>query len=192
MRAVFIVALLNFGYFFIESGVAVSTKSVSLFADSVDFLEDASLNLLILLGASWSLRKRANLGMVLAGILLVPSAFTLITAYGKFTHTSPPDAASLGLVGLGALVVNLGCAATLVRFRHHKGSLTQAAFLSARNDVMANIAIILTGLVTHFFVSGWPDLIVGLAIMAMNADAAVKVFRAAHSERKLALEEASS
>ena len=50
----------------------------------------------------------------------------------------------------------------LVRFRAHSGSLTHAAFLSARNNTLANIAIIAAGLVTAATVSSWPDLIVGL------------------------------
>ena len=60
----------------------------------------------------------------------------------------------------------------------------RAAFLSARNDAIANIAIIAAGLVTAFLIrSAWPDLIVGLGIAALNADAAREVFTAARAER---------
>lgn len=87
-------------------------------------------------------------------------------------------------MGLGALVVNLTCALLLVRFRTDRGSLSRAAFLSARNDAIANVAIIVAGLVTAFvFRSAWPDLIVGLGIAAINADAAREVFAAARTER---------
>ena len=76
-RVVRRVALLNLGYFGVEFAVALAIGSVSLFADSIDFLEDASVNLLILLGLGWSLRRRAQLGMALAVILLVPALATL-------------------------------------------------------------------------------------------------------------------
>ena len=66
------------------------------------------------------------------------------------------------------------------------GSLTRAAYLSARNDVAANVAIIVAGLLTALTASHWPDLIVGLGIAAMNADAAREVFEAAHDEHKAA------
>jgi hypothetical protein len=46
-RGVRLVALLNLGYFGVEFVVAAAIGSVSLFADSIDFLEDASINLLI-------------------------------------------------------------------------------------------------------------------------------------------------
>ena len=42
------VALLNLAYFGVEFAVGLAIGSVSLFADSIDFLEDASVNLLIL------------------------------------------------------------------------------------------------------------------------------------------------
>jgi Co/Zn/Cd efflux system component len=70
--AVRLVALLNLGFFGIEFAVAVAIGSVSLFADSIDFLEDASVNLLIAVALGWTPRARARLGMALAGILLVP------------------------------------------------------------------------------------------------------------------------
>jgi Co/Zn/Cd efflux system component len=74
----------------------------------------------------------------------------------------------------------------LMRYRRHGGSLSLAAFLSARNDVLANVAIILAGLVTAYVLSIWPDLIVGLGIAAINADAALKVYNAAQRERDIA------
>jgi Co/Zn/Cd efflux system component len=65
---------------------------------------------------------------------------------------------------------------------HRSGSMTRAAFLSARNDVTANLAIIAAGSLTAYSLSAWPDLIVGLAIAGMNADAARKVWAAARKE----------
>ena len=122
--------------------------------------------------------------MVLAGVILVPVAATLWTAWQKFSLPVPPQPIPLTLTGAGAFVVNLASAFLLARFRHHSGSLTRAAFLSARNDVLANVAIVAAGLVTAVTLSVWPDLIVGLGIAALNADAARQVVNAARAERK--------
>ena len=46
-KAVFFVAILNLLYFFVEFIVALNIRSVSLLADSIDFIEDASINFLI-------------------------------------------------------------------------------------------------------------------------------------------------
>lgn len=178
------VALLNLAYFCVEFAVARRIGSVSLFADSVDFLEDASINILIAVALAWSDKRRAQLGMALAGILLVPGAATLWTAWQKFHLPSPPAPLSLSLAAAGALVVNLSCVLLLARYRKHIGSLTRAAFLSARNDTLANVAMIAVGMVTAYTRSGWPDLIVGLAIAALNADAAMEVWNAARQEQR--------
>lgn len=185
-RVVVVVAGLNLAYFGVEFAVALAIGSVSLFADSIDFLEDASVNLLIAVALGWSATGRARLGMALAGILLVPGLATLWTAWGKFMAPTPPAPLPLTLAGLGALAINLSCAFMLARFRAHSGSLTRAAFLSARNDTVANVAIIAAGFVTAYTHSAWADLIVGLGIAAMNADAAREVWKAAREEHRSA------
>lgn len=181
---VIVVAVLNLAYFGIEFAVALTIGSVSLFADSVDFLEDASLNFLIAVALGWSVTARARLGLALAGILLIPGLATLWTAWHKFMAPVPPAPVPLSLAGLGALVINLSCAFALARFRSHRGSLTRAAFLSARNDAIANVAIVIAGVFTAYTLSGWPDLIVGLGIAAMNANAAREVWSVAREEQK--------
>jgi Co/Zn/Cd efflux system component len=186
-RTMIIVALANLAYFGVEFAVALSIGSVSLFADSVDFLEDASVNFLIVVALGWSARNRARLGMALAGILLAPGAATLWMAWQKLHVPIAPEPFRLSITGLGALAVNLGCAFLLARFHRHGGSLTRAAFLSARNDVIANIAIIAAGfMIAWVWDSAWPDLIVGLFIAAMNADAAREVWSAARKEHRAA------
>ncbi len=186
-RAVRLVAILNLAYFGVEFAVALAIGAVSLFADSIDFLEDASVNFLILVALRWTARRQARVGMALAGILFVPGIATIWTAWGKFNHPTAPDPLPLSLAGAGALAINLFCALMLARYRHYSGSLTKAAFLSARNDALANVAIIVAGLVTAFlWPSAWPDLIVGLGIAVLNADAARAVWLAARAEHRTA------
>ncbi len=183
-RTVLAVAALNLAYFGVELGAALRIGSVSLLADSVDFLEDASVNLLIALALAWSVQARARLGKVLAGVLLLPALAMLWTLGTKIAAPLPPDPFILSLTGAGALAVNLAAALMLARHREHTGSLGRAAFLSARNDALANLAIITAGVVTaYLWRTAWPDVIVGLGIAAMNVDAARQVWAAAHDEQ---------
>jgi Co/Zn/Cd efflux system component len=181
-RTVAWVAALNLAYFGVEFTVARAIGSVALFADSIDFLEDAAVNFLVLVALGWTARRRARVAMLLAALLLVPGVLTLWTAWQKFLLPLPPQPLALSLAALGALAVNLYCAYLLARFRMHGGSLVKAAYLSARNDAAANIAIIAAAIVTLAWVSAWPDLIVGLGIFALNADAAREVLAAARRE----------
>jgi Co/Zn/Cd efflux system component len=185
-RTVVVVALLNLAYFGVEFAVARAIGSVSLFADSIDFLEDASINTLIAVALGWTARRRAALGSLLALILLVPGIATVVTAWQKLQLPAAPDAMLLGATGAGALVVNLACALLLARVREHAGSLSKAAFLSARNDAVANVAIVFAGGATAFVGNAWPDLVVGIAIAALNAGAAREVWHAARAERRSA------
>lgn len=185
-RAVLIVALLNLAYFGIEFAVARWIGSVSLLADSIDFLEDASINLLIVVALGWSVVMRARAGHVMAIIILIPGLAALWTVIEKLTIPVVPEAVTLSITGFGALVINMICALILVRYRSHEGSLTKAAFLSARNDVFGNAAIIAAGVLTAATLSILPDLIVGIGILIMNADAAREVWGAAKGEAEAA------
>jgi len=182
-RVVLLVAILNVAYFGVEFAVARRIGSVSLLADSIDFLEDAAVNTLILFALGWSASRRSQVGMAMAGLLLVPGLATLWTAFQKFLHPLPPEAWALSLTGAGALAINLFCAFSLARVRTHSGSLTRAAFLSSRNDAIANVAIIASGVFTAATRSAWPDLLVGLAIFGLNIGAAREVYQAARREK---------
>lgn len=183
-KIILFVAIANLLYFGVEFYFAFRAGSVSLFADSIDFLEDASVNFLILLALTWSPASRARLGKFLALILFLPTLSTFWAAIQKLTVHTVPEPHTLSLVGFGALIVNSSCAWLLVSQRNVAGSLTKAAFLSARNDMFANIAIILVGFITLYSQSFWPDLIVGLGIAWMNLDAAKQVWMASKNESK--------
>lgn len=184
-RTVLVVALLNLGYFFVEITVALAIGSVSLFADSVDFLEDTAVNLLIFIALGWSLRARSVMGKVMAGIICVPAVAAVWQAVAKFSNPEPPAVLSLVVTAGGAIVVNGVCAYLLARWRNHGGSMSKAAFLAARNDVFINAAIIAMGVATWLTRSGWPDIVLGLIIVALNLSAAKEVWEAA-TEEKLA------
>src|ERR1700682_3954045 len=89
-HTVTLVALLNLAYFGVEFAVALAIGSVSLFADSIDFLEDATVNGLILIALGWSARRRSIVGMLLAGILFAPG----VDAMGEFHPAAPPGRAA--------------------------------------------------------------------------------------------------
>ena len=144
--------------------------------------EDALINFLVFAALPWSADRRRTVGSILAFVLLVPALAALWTAVAKILDPYPPAPVPLTVTAFGALLVNLTCAILLVRHRHHAGSLTQAAWLSARNDAIANLAIIAVGIATVWIATGWLDIVVGLGIALLNADAARDVWKAARRE----------
>ncbi len=183
-RAVARVAALEFGFFGVEASIAIAIGSVALIADSIDFLEDASINLLIFVALGWSALARARLGGAMALILLLPTVGTLWVAWEKFNTPVPPAALPLTLTALAAFAANALSAWLLAKHRHTGGSMVKAAFLSARNDMIANVAIMAAGIATAFTLSAWPDLGVGLAVALLNIGAAKEVWEAARTERR--------
>lgn len=182
-RVVLTVALLNLGYFFVEFAVALVAGSVSLLADSVDFLEDTSVNLLIFVALGWPLAHRAVMGKAMSVLILGPAAVAAWEVVQRFGDPVAPSFLPLLLASLGAIAVNGTSAWLLATVRHHGGSLSRAAFLSARNDVLVNLAIIAMAAVTVRTGSGWPDLVLGCAIILLALHAAHEVWEVSEEER---------
>lgn len=181
-RVVLTVAGLNFAWFWVEVAVALAIGSVALFADSIDFLEDTAINLMIALALGWGAANRAVAGKVMSGVLLVPAAAAIWQAVTKWGDPSPPDVGWLVATAGAAALVNGLCAWLLARVRSDGGSLSRAAYLSARNDVLVNVAIIAMGVVTAATGSGWPDLLLGLGIVALGLHSAAEVWEVASEE----------
>ena len=181
-RTLIIVALLNLAYFLIEFSAALKINSVSLFADSIDFLEDTFVNLLIFFSYLMTSTLRPKISRILVIIILLPGLTALWAAWEQVMRPSMPEAFELTLVGLGALLINFTCTIILMRFRKNDESLTKAAFLSARNDVLSNLTIITAGLTIMIYPSIWPDLIAGIIVFSINFDAAYKVYKIANTE----------
>lgn len=183
-KTVVTVALLNLLYFAVEFHFGRVYNSISLIGDSIDFLEDASVNILIAFAIGWSLKKRQQTSYALALLLLIPGIAFLWNAAHQLLSPQTPSGEGMSFVGIGALLVNVFCAFLIAKHRKEQGGLVMAAYYSARNDAIANILIIGTGILTLFYPSYWPDLLVGLAIFAMNADAAKEIVDAARNENK--------
>ena len=135
------VAALNLSYFGIEFYFAHRYNSVALFSDSLDFLEDASVNLLIFLAFSLAVMCRKRLSYLFAFLLLMPAIGFFWNAISKLSEPIAPEGTGMSVVGLGALIVNLYCAIILNKFKEIKGGLAKAAYFSARNDAVSNVLI---------------------------------------------------
>ena len=61
--------------------------------------------------------------------------------------------------------------------------MSRAAFLSARNDVVVDVAIIAMAVITFWTTSGWPDLILGCFIILLALHAAREAWEVSEEER---------
>ena len=123
------------------------------------------------------------MGKVMALVILGPGTVAAVEAAQRFTDPIAPAVGLVVVASLGAIVVNGAGAALLARVHHQGGSLGAAAFVSARNDVAVNVAVILMALVTAWTGSGWPDLVLGCLIILLALHAAWEVWEVSEEER---------
>ena len=172
-----LVIQINLFYFFYESFYAHKINSVTLFADSIDFLEDIFINLLIYLSIKSKKSKTFILPFVLSFFMLIPAILSLQTIWQQLLFKQAPDAFALTYVSIGALIANFICALILSNYREKDSNLIFVAFLSAKNDVIANTSMIVAGLITIFHPSIWPDIIVGIIICIINVSSVMKIIK---------------
>ncbi|CAM4185528.1 MULTISPECIES: cation transporter [Corynebacterium] len=175
-HAVLIVALLNLAYFFVEFVASLAIGSASLAADSADFLEDTAINLLVFVAVAWPAQRRRAAGSVLAALILIPAIAAIVMVVTKLINPVAPSPEGLTGVAVGALVVNVICAVILLRLRDEGSSLAKGAWLAARNDALANLLIIVAGLLTFVWSTAWFDIVVGAIIAVINLSAAKEVW----------------
>ena len=136
------------------------------------------------MGLYLSLQNRMRLAYLLIGLIFVPSLFTLVFAINQFLNPVVTNGFSLTSYAMGALIINIFCAFLMARFKTSDNSLLLTAFYSARNDALANIAMIIAGVMTLYTVSHYPDLIVGVLIFLLNLDASKAVYEQIKMEKE--------
>ena len=147
-----------------------------------DVLRVYLINLLVLTALGWSLASRRKASFGLAGLILIPAIAAFGTAIWKMISGEPPEPLTLSATAIIAMVINLVCAILLMNLRKADSALMRGAWLAARNDVLANLLILAAGVVTIFWFSAWPDIVVGLVIGVINLTAAKEVYEQARAE----------
>lgn len=151
-------------------------------AGRYDVLRVYLINLLVLTALGWSLASRRKASIGLAGLILIPAIAAFGTAIWKMISGEPPEPLTLSVTAIIAMVINLVCAILLMNLRKADSALMRGAWLAARNDVLANLLILAAGVVTVFWFSAWPDIVVGLVIGVINLTAAKEVYEQARAE----------
>lgn len=170
------VLLLNLGMFLFEFAWGWIASSTGLLADSLDMLADAVIYGLSLLAVSRSTRHKAAAALV-NGILQCLLAVTvLVTVIFHYFSETTPDAFAMGWVATLALMVNLSCVILLYRYRQGEINL-RASWLCSRNDMLANLGVIVAAVTVSWLEQGWPDLLIGSVIALVIIRSATGIIR---------------
>lgn len=188
-HALWAVMGLNITYGAIEIGGGFLAGSQGLKADALDFLGDGTITLLGLVAITWAPIWRARAAL-LQGVFLAVMGIGVIaaTVYRVFV-LALPEAELMGAFGSGALVVNMLCAAILMKHRTGDANV-RAVWLFSRNDALGNLAIIVAAGLVWLTATPWPDLVVAAAIAGLFLQSAWKIV--ADAQHELAEEAAIS
>ncbi|MEX2373294.1 MAG: cation transporter [Dehalococcoidia bacterium] len=173
-----VVLAINAVMFLIEAWAGIAARSVALIADSVDMFGDATVYGLSLYALGRSLRWRAGAALAKGGIVLVFGGWVAFEVIRRIATGGIPDAETIGLVGTLALMANLVCLALLWRFRTHDINMS-STFECSRNDVIANVGVLLAAAGVGLTGAAWPDLVVGSIVAAVFLRSAWSILQAA-------------
>jgi cation diffusion facilitator family transporter len=162
-RVLRIALVLNATMFIVGLVAGLLGQSSSLIADALDMLADASAYAIALGAIGRSTRFKAGAATLSGSLLLLLGVLVLLDVGRRALFGSEPESLVMMAVALLSLIVN----ATVLRMfgRYREGEVhLRATWIFTRVDVIANVAVMLSGLVVLLTGSQFPDLIVGGAI----------------------------
>ncbi len=176
-----IVLILNAVMFVVELVAGLMAGSVALVADSLDMLGDALVYAFSLYVVGRTLVWKVRAANVKAAVMGVFGAFVFGQLIYRLVFPEIPAYEAMGAVGALALLVNSTCFALLWRHRAEDINM-RSVWLCSRNDIVANVAVLLAAFAVWSLKSSWPDIIVGALICALFLRSAFVVAREARDE----------
>lgn len=186
-RALWIALAVNAGMFLIELIGGHMASSVALQADALDFLGDAANYAIALLVAGMALVWRARAALLKGVVLIGFGGWVAITAIQRALEGAPPQAFTMGAIGLLALAANVGVALMLYRFREGDANM-RSVWICSRNDALGNIAVVAAAVGVFGTGSFWPDVIVAGILAGLGLWGGSQIVRQALGELALPAE----
>lgn len=175
-RVLKIVLGINAAMFVIEVVAGLVTRSSSLLADSLDMLGDAVVYASSLYVLGRGLLWQTRIARLKAGVMIFLGLSVLLDAALKAAGAKPPIAEGMGAMGVVALGANLLCLYLLTRHREDDINM-RSVWICSRNDIIANVGVLLAAAGVSAFQSRWPDVVVGGVIATVVFSSAFRVLR---------------
>ncbi len=169
-----VVLVINAIMFLVEAGAGIAAHSTALLADSLDMLGDSIVYGFSLYVLTKNDRWQAVSALLKGTVMAVFGIFVLGEAIYKILYPIFPVAKTIGAVGVVALLANSLCLALLWRHRSDDINM-RSVWLCSRNDIIANISVLVSAVGVWVLGSGWPDIVIGVFIAAVFLRSAVHV-----------------
>ena len=180
-RILWIALAINLAMVAGEIVARIASGSRSLQADALDFLGD-SANYAISLGvAGMALGWRSRAALLKGGTILAFGLYVLVTTVLAALGRGVPQAETMGIVGVIALIANASVALMLYRYRSGDANM-RSVWICSRNDAIGNLAVLLAAAGVVGTGTAWPDLAVALIMAALGIWGGLQIIRQARKE----------
>ena len=179
-----IVLAINAVMFVMELASGLLARSTALLSDSLDNLGDALTYGLSIYAVTRGARSKAKVALFKGCLIMAAGLFVLGQVIYGGLHPGVPVFETMGIVSLIALAANGVCLALLWKHRTEDVNMS-SVWECSRNDIASNIAVFLAAGAVWLTQSGWPDLIVGLALACLFLRSAISVSASALRELRI-------
>ena len=165
---------LNGGMFFVEFIAGWLGDSSGLMADSLDMLADAMVYMVGLYAVGKAIQYKAKAALFNGSLQLVLAGLILIDVVMRLVEGSEPQTGIMLWISLLALAVNLFCFILLSRYRTGDINM-RASWICSRNDMIANVGVIISAALVVWLDSAIPDLVIGTIIALVIVQSSMKI-----------------
>ncbi|WP_441351354.1 cation transporter [Thauera sp.] len=175
-RVLWILLALNAVMFVVELGAGIWARSAGLVADAMDMFADAAVYGVALYAVGRAARYKLGAARLAGGLQLVLALGALAEVVRRIVGDATPEPIGMMGIALLALAANVACLVLIAR--HREGGVhMKASYIFSANDVVANLGVIVAGVLVAWTGSAWPDWIIGLVIGAVVLTGAVRILR---------------
>ncbi|MGJ8677061.1 MAG: cation diffusion facilitator family transporter [Akkermansiaceae bacterium] len=182
-KVLLILLSINAFMFVAELVVGLIAQSTGVLADSLDMLADALVYgvSLYAVGRGSSIKTRVAF---LSGGFQVFIAFGILTDIVRRAITgSDPSSLLMFIVSCVALVANSYCLRLISKEKEGEVHM-RASYIFSKNDVLANLGVILASILIYFTDSRWPDLIIGMVITILVLRGGIQIIKDAKKQNQ--------
>lgn len=180
-RVLVFVLVINAATFLMMITAAAISGASSLLSGALDNFGDAvtyALSLAVV-GASCTAKARVAL---FKGLLIFGAALVVALQIGwRISNVETPVFETMGIAALLNLGANLLCLRLLYPYRNADVNMS-SVWECSRNDVMEGIAVIFATVAVWVSGSGWPDILIAIALLVLFMRSASRVLRGAWRE----------
>ena len=185
-RTLRVVLLINAIMFVIIVVAALYSNSSALLSDSLDNLGDAITYALSLYAVARGGASKARVALFKGILIFLGASIVAGQVVYKLLNPAIPIFELMGGFSLLALVANSACLLLLWRHRHEDVNMS-SVWECSRNDIATNLSVFIAAGGVWLTNSGWPDLLVASALVALLYRSAFRVISSARSELRAAL-----